>query len=129
MRYYFLGFACLVGCATLPDDPASNPEASAPLTCIGKEQCDLYWQRAQAWIANTSTYRISLATDALIETYGPYPGKRELAYRITRIPQGDGACWQAPSRLASPSVRQRAERWRCYLARAVCEGFSSLSTA
>lgn len=92
MRRYLMLVPLLAGCAALPDDPSSNPEAAAPLVCMNKAQCDLYWQRAQAWVANSSTYyRISLATDTLIETYGPTPGRMDLAYRVTRIPQGDGA--------------------------------------
>src|SRR5262245_61328526 len=90
MRY--IAFALLlVGCATLPDDPAANPEASGPLTCIGPAQCDLYWQRAQAWVANSSKYRLSVVTNTLIETSGPLPGRSDLAFRVTRIPRSDGA--------------------------------------
>ena len=76
----------LVGCATTPDNPTLSPEAVEPLVCKGKDQCDLYWQRAQVWVATNSTYRIQIANDTLIETYGPFGSKVDLAYRITKVP-------------------------------------------
>ena len=80
----------VAGCATLPDDPGSHPEASAPLSCVGTAQCDVYWQRAQAWVANASSYRLSVVTSTVIETYGPTPGKQDLAFRVTKIPRASG---------------------------------------
>jgi hypothetical protein len=66
--------------------------AAEPLACVGRDQCDLYWKRAQAWVANNSVYRISTATDTIIETYGPVASRAELAYKVTRVPDGrDGA--------------------------------------
>lgn len=81
----------LVGCAATPDNPAANAEAAEPLLCHGKDQCELYWQRAQLFVANNSAYRIRMANDTLIETYGPFGAKVDLAYRITKVPEGDGA--------------------------------------
>lgn len=81
--------AMLFGCASSPDDPRNDAEAVAPLTCASKEQCDAYWQRAQAWVGNNSGYRIRLANDTIIETFGPFGSKVDLAYRITRVPEGN----------------------------------------
>lgn len=88
-----LAAGALAGCATAAwDDPAANPVAAAPLACVDRTQCDLYWKRAQAWVANNSVYRISTATDTIIETYGPTTSRPELAYKVTRVPDGrDGA--------------------------------------
>lgn len=83
--------AVLGGCATAqPIDPVKLQEANAPLNCHGKEQCDLYWQRSQAWIAQNSRYRIQTATDTVITTFGPLDSSADLAYQITKIPGGDG---------------------------------------
>jgi hypothetical protein len=46
----------------------------------------VYWQRAQAWVANNSEYRLQTVTDTIIETYGPLAVRRGLAFRITRVP-------------------------------------------
>lgn len=81
----------LTGCASTPDNPAMSAEAAEPLLCSNKPQCDAYWQRAQVWVASNSNYRIQVATDAIIETYGPYTGKAQLAFRVTRVPNADGS--------------------------------------
>ena len=86
-----LGAMVLAACATTPDDPASNPEAAAPLACINKAQCDLYWQRAQAWIAANSTYRVQNVTDTVIQTYGPIGASLDLAYTVVKTPSPDGS--------------------------------------
>jgi hypothetical protein len=79
------------GCAsTGGDDPRQSPEAMRELGCVDPAQCDLYWQRAQAWIASNSYYRMLLSTDSVIETYGPLAGRTELAYRVVKIPDGKG---------------------------------------
>jgi hypothetical protein len=60
------------------------------LTCSNKAECDVWWQRAQTWVADNSKYKIEAATDKLIQTTGPDGGKRALAYQITRTPNPDG---------------------------------------
>ena len=86
-----LGTLVLAACASAPDDPASNPEAAAPLACINKAQCDLYWQRAQAWIAANSAYRVQHVTDTVIQTYGPMGATFALAYTVVKTPSPDGS--------------------------------------
>lgn len=71
-------------------DPDVMQIATTPLTCSSKAECDLWWQRAQAWVANNSKYRIEAATGTLIQTAGPDGGKRALAYQITRTQNPDG---------------------------------------
>lgn len=74
-----------------PDNPADSPEAAAPLTCSSRAQCDLYWQRAQAWIAGNSDYKIQTATDTVIQTFGPFNSRVVLAFSVIRVPNADGS--------------------------------------
>jgi len=87
-----LGCALLLAaCATTGgDDPGLNPQAVAPVGCIDRAQCELYWQRARVWISSNSYYRVQLSSDSVIETYGPLAGRMELAYRVLKIPDGAG---------------------------------------
>src|SRR4051812_22411115 len=71
-------------------DPDVMQIATTPLTCSSKAECDLWWQRAQTWVANNSKYKIEAATSTLIQTAGPDGGKRALAYQITRTQNPDG---------------------------------------
>lgn len=84
--------AFLAGCmSTQRNEIQANPEAMAPLTCSGKEECDRYWQRAQAWIALNSAYKIQTQSDATLQTHGPINSRVELAYTITRVPEANGS--------------------------------------
>ena len=81
----------LTACAsTGSDDPRQVAQAMEPLGCVDRTQCELYWQRAKVWISSNSYYRVQLSSDSVIETYGPFAGRMELAYRILRIPDGAG---------------------------------------
>ena len=77
-----LAGALLSGCAQMP----APGEAAEPLLCINKAQCDAYWQRAQAWVANNSEYRLATVTDTVLETHGPLAARSGLAFRITKVP-------------------------------------------
>ena len=81
-------FAVLTGCTQMPTpaELAANPTTAEPVLCVDKAQCDLYWRRAQAWVANNSEYRLQTVTDTIIETYGPIAPRRGLAFRITKVP-------------------------------------------
>lgn len=83
--------ASLAGCATHGPDPHTLSLLQQPLLCSDKAQCDLYWQRAQIWIANNSTYKIQTATDSVITTYGPMGTRVDLAFQATKIPNVDGS--------------------------------------
>ena len=82
--------AALGGCAT-PVDEATIAVAKKPLLCKDKAQCDLYWSRAQAWVASSSDYRIQNVTDTLITTYGPTGPLWRTAYQIVRVANVDGS--------------------------------------
>jgi hypothetical protein len=78
-------------CASAPAvDPAFERAVRAPLVCRDVAECSDWWQRAQVWIARNSAYRIQTATDAVISTFGPFGGKTDLAFQVTRLPRTDG---------------------------------------
>jgi hypothetical protein len=84
----------LSGCAPVPisSDSAASSVSTNPVLCVGKTQCDIFWQRAQAWVANNSEYRLQTVTDTIIETQGPTLARSALAFRVTRVPDDrDGA--------------------------------------
>lgn len=83
-----IAITLLSGCGQMPasGDPSASPASAEPVLCIDKAQCDVYWQRAQAWVANNSGYRLQTVTDTIIETYGPLAARTGLAFRITKVP-------------------------------------------
>lgn len=81
----------LAGCATTPADPTTMYIAQKPLICKDKAQCDIFWQRAQAWVGNNSGYKIQTVSDSIIQTYGPLNAKVELAHLVTKVPNNDGS--------------------------------------
>lgn len=83
--------ALLSGCAV--DDQVSSTtmeQATQPLTCMSKPECDAWWARAQVWVTNHSEYRLQTVTDSIIMTAGPSSGKRALAYQVTKTPTNEG---------------------------------------
>jgi hypothetical protein len=80
----------LAGCAT-PINPSTRYDAERPLICIDNAECNTYWQRAQVWVSMHSGYKIQTVSDAVIQTYGPFGHKVELAYSVSRLPRGDGS--------------------------------------
>jgi hypothetical protein len=78
----------LSGCSEMPipNEPNAGPTPVKPVLCVAKAQCDNYWQRAQAWVANNSEYGLETVTDTVIETHGPVAGRPGLAFRVTRVP-------------------------------------------
>jgi hypothetical protein len=87
--------ALLAGCTTqmpMTTESGVNRASAEPVLCVDKSQCAIYWQRAQAWVANNSEYRLQTVTDTIIETQGPLAARTGLAFRITRVPDDkDGA--------------------------------------
>jgi len=81
----------LAGCATQPMDPAILAASKEPLTCANKEECDSYWQRAQAYVSKNSTYRIQSVSDTVLTTDGPIYGSAENAYHLIKVPNADGS--------------------------------------
>jgi hypothetical protein len=83
--------ALLAGCSTQGQVSGDTMEqATAPLTCTNKAECDAWWGRAQVWVTNHSEYKMQTVTDSIIQTAGPSGGKRALAYQITKTPSNEG---------------------------------------
>ena len=81
----------LAGCSTTGQISGETMEqATAPLTCTNKAECDAWWARAQVWVINHSEYKLQTVTDSIIQTDGPSGGKRALAYQITKTPSNEG---------------------------------------
>ncbi|HFV9303977.1 TPA: hypothetical protein ACIAJC_001628 [Citrobacter freundii] len=85
--HLFVLFA-IVGCAA-KEDPATVAAANAPLICEGKNQCELYWQKSQAWLATNSAWKIQTANDTIINTYNPAPNAATLGYQLVKNPLGN----------------------------------------
>jgi len=82
--------ALLAGCSTTGQIAGETMEqATAPLTCTNKAECDAWWARAQVWVSNHSEYKLQTVTDSIIQTDGPSGGKRALAYQITKTPSNE----------------------------------------
>lgn len=89
MKYSVLLLALLAGCATKSTLNSNQArEANEPLFCEGKDQCDTYWQRAQIFVATHSKWKIQIANDTLIQTYGPGQYDTASAFSIMKEPSG-----------------------------------------
>lgn len=63
--------ASLGGC--VEDQPAAQAGAPPPvpsILCKKGPDCDAKWSRAQTWVSQNAGYRIQVANDGLIQTYG-----------------------------------------------------------
>lgn len=82
----FLVLACvsLGACSTTPS--ISVP----PVTCQGKEDCELKWGRSLKWVSDNVRYRIESANDMMIQTKGPIRYSVDAAVSLVKIPKGDG---------------------------------------
>lgn len=91
---FSLALACLAsvaGCAFQPhSDPAIAAAARAPLLCKVPDQCKVYWQRAQAWLAQNNPTEITVVTDYIMDTRMVGGTTPTMTFRVTRSP-GEGA--------------------------------------
>jgi hypothetical protein len=63
--------ALLSGCAVQDQVSSTTMEqATQPLTCMSKAECDAWWARAQVWVTNHSEYKLQTVTDSIIQTAG-----------------------------------------------------------
>lgn len=86
-------FVALAGCAA-PNPAATaalQAEASRPVTCASKPDCDAKWSRAVQWVQQNSEYKFQSATDYVIQTMGPLPDDPSPAFTITRVTNADGS--------------------------------------
>lgn len=70
---------------------AVYPSTSKPfrIQCERSGECDRIWAQAKAWLALNSTYRIQIANDNLIMTYGPFDSNGD-AYTLLREKSATG---------------------------------------
>ncbi|SAK51472.1 hypothetical protein AWB82_01543 [Caballeronia glebae] len=85
-----VSLALLSGCAQDQVSSTTMEQATQPLTCMSRTECDAWWARAQVWVTNHSEYKLQTVTDSIIQTAGPSSGKRALAYQITKTPTNEG---------------------------------------
>lgn len=77
--------ALLAGCALEPRPLTFEEMADQkPPKCSGAQHCAAMWQRAQAWVATNSRYKIQIATDVVIQTYTPTRSSTDLGFTIVR---------------------------------------------
>lgn len=82
------------GCAIAPQQKGwtiDDAMAEAPIICSGKSQCDDYWRRTQYWISTHSGFKVQVATDTVIETYGAPNYSLRWAFSARREPGPNGA--------------------------------------
>jgi hypothetical protein len=85
-----MSFALLAGCASQDQVSSTTMEqATQPLTCMSKAECDAWWARAQVWVTNHSEYKLQTVTNSIIQTAGPSSSKRALAYQVTMTPTNE----------------------------------------
>ena len=62
------------------------PTATAFVECAGDE-CAAMWAKVQPWVALNAPFRISVATDLVVQTLGPLESMADaFAYTVTREP-------------------------------------------
>ncbi len=102
MRLIAAALVALAGCASQPPaSPQDLADSSKPLICTSSAECARYWKRATVFVTQTSPYRIRLASDTIIETFGPLDYTSGFAMRVTREPVNDhwerlrifAGCW------------------------------------
>lgn len=110
--------ATLAGCAT----PLLTEIRPEPVLCLGKQQCDAMWSRAQLFVVQKTNYRLQIVTDAVIQTYGPISNyDTSLAFTVTRETAADGSgvirmiarCGSAAQCLPPPTLA--GQQFRDYL--------------
>lgn len=87
-----------------PDDTLMDRIAAVSVTCSGKLDCDTKWAKALQWVLGTPGFKIQLANDMLIQTYGPSYSIHATAFTITKMPTGpdsykfdwQATCWAQP---------------------------------
>ncbi len=78
-------FTAVLVCIALSACQTYPPTATTSVSCSAAT-CDDMWRYAQAWIAQNSAYRIRLANDVVIETFGPLESGpvSGLAYKLVK---------------------------------------------
>lgn len=79
------------GCLSVACATWYPPGHQLELECRGA-QCDRMWQAAQVWIAQNAAFRMQIANETVIETFGPRGGPvGAAAFTLTRQRNDIGA--------------------------------------
>lgn len=83
----------LVGCATPQGNLTQEQlaDAKAPPVCRDKDECAIYWSKAQIWLATNSAWKIQLATDSVLQTYSATSNSTSPSFTVTKQPQANGS--------------------------------------
>ena len=85
-----LAGALLAGCAaTVKADRGRSGQVAA--TCIDQAQCELYWKRAQDWVAQNSRRPMRSTTDWMLMTESPGVFDSSPTFQVTRWPDPTGS--------------------------------------
>lgn len=93
-RSVLLILALLLAACAAPQAPNADEQrvAAIPLICKDKATCDVYWSRAQLWLATNGAWRVRIANDTQIETFsGVSDYERKTAYRLLLEKKLDGS--------------------------------------
>lgn len=84
----------LTGCAASPELQKIQREVADHMpTCNADipKQCAQMWEAAQVWVVQNSAFKLQIATDVLLETYGPPAYDTRIAVRVLKEPTGPGS--------------------------------------
>lgn len=80
--------ALLFACALLTSAQAIADSVSLKSTairCRSEDSCKVAWLKALEWVRLNSQYKIRLANDYMIETYGPHNGFYGPGFTVQRV--------------------------------------------
>jgi hypothetical protein len=98
MKVLFCVFVCVLlgACVVRPVTPRdrswsvlTEEETKAlaePVTCSTKPECDAAWRKATAWVIALSPWKVQIATEYLLQTYGPQGKAGLMAFTLSRDP-------------------------------------------
>lgn len=82
----------LTGCVTMtPEQQAQlQRDAAVQITCTKGDDCDEKWSRAVAWVSQTSSYKIQMQTESLIQTFTATGGTPSSGFLVNKVALGKG---------------------------------------
>ncbi len=105
---------------SMPMAVGAKPSAN-DVQCVGQQDCDLKWQRAERWVGQNSVWPIKTTSETVIETQRQRgSGYANLYYRITRETQDGNTVIQfhagcLPSVFCKPNPEKAREAFVQFL--------------
>ena len=85
---------CVPAEAAQKKDPAVEAAmeklAAMSVTCSDDQDCSRKWTKAVAWVSKNSAFKIQIATDNLIQTFGPSYTIHGTAFVVNKVPAAVG---------------------------------------